>query len=80
MLDRPPSFGYNYIMKNYRKHPGDLIKVRVRATSEVYYTYTKADTKEIDGITFIPVIKNPPPHRTVEQVYWMRKDNMERVK
>ena len=75
MVDRPPSFGYNYIMRNNLKH--QIRKVRVRATSEVYYTDTAWETKEIDGIKFIPVIKNVGIRETPKL---MRKDTLEFLK
>ena len=75
MLDRPPSFGYNYIMRNNLKH--QIRKVRVRATSEVYYTDTAWETKDIDGIKFIPVIKNIGVRETPKL---MRKDTLEFLK
>ena len=75
MLDRPPSFGYNYIMRNNLKH--QIRKVRVRATSEVYYTDTAWETKEIDGIKFIPVVKNITIRETPKL---MRKDTLEFLK
>ena len=62
-------------MKNYSKH--QIRKVRVRATSEVYYTDTAWETKEIDGIKFIPVVKNITIRETPKL---MRKDTLEFLK
>ena len=75
MLDRPPSFGYNYIMKSNNKH--QIRKVRVRATSEIYYTDMAWESKEIDGIKFIPVIKSVGVRETPKL---MRKDTLEYLK
>ena len=56
-----------------------LKKVRSKTNSDIYYTYSNWATNEIDGITFIPVVKSPS--RTENQViHYMRKDNMEFVK
>ena len=70
-----PQFSYNYIMRNNLKH--QIRKVRVRATSEVYYTDTAWEAKEIDGIKFIPVIKNIGIRETPKL---MRKDTLEFLK
>ena len=70
-----PHFSYNYIMRNNLKH--QIRKVRVRATSEVYYTDTAWEAKEIDGIKFIPVIKNVGIRETPKL---MRKDTLEFLK
>jgi hypothetical protein len=43
---------------------------------EVYFTYF-GETKDIDGVTFIPVFKNVGIRDTVR---WMKKDSMELVK
>jgi hypothetical protein len=56
-----------------------LKKVRSKTNSDIYYTYSNWATNEIDGITFIPVVKSS--NRTENQViHYMRKDNMEFVK
>lgn len=66
-------------MKNFRKDPGQLKKVRPKATSEVYYTYSQWDTKDIDGVTFLAVVKEKPSNK-LQQIHYMRKDNMEFIK
>lgn len=66
-------------MKNNRKKPGELRTVRNRLNvSEVYYTYTHWELKEIDGIQFIPVVKFLDPKRT-QTLHYVKKDNMEYV-
>jgi hypothetical protein len=62
-------------MKQVKKH--QIRRVRVRATSEIYYTDSAWETKEIDGIQFIHVIKNIGI-REIPKL--MRKDIMEFLK
>jgi hypothetical protein len=58
-----------------------LQKVRSRLNqTEVYYTYSHWDLKEIDGVKFIPVVKTVPSNEKTQQIHYMRKDNMEYVK
>jgi hypothetical protein len=61
-----------------------LKKVRARNGTDIFYTYSHWETKEIDGITFIPVVKSPDPIHLIKndpkQIRWMKKDNMEYVK
>lgn len=61
-------------MKN-QKHI--LKKMRVIATQDVYYTYSDWETKEIDGVAFIYVIKNLGI-REIPKL--MRKESLEHVK
>jgi len=56
-----------------------LKKVRSKTNSDVYYTYSNWATKEIDGITFIPVVKSMPSGET-QIIHYMRKDNLEYIK
>jgi hypothetical protein len=59
------------------KNLPSIRKVRNRLhQDEIYYTQSDWQTKEIDGVTFIPVLKQP----TQNQIFWMKKDNMEYVK
>jgi hypothetical protein len=56
-----------------------LKKVRSKTNQDIYYTYSNWATNEIDGITFIPVVKSSS--QTENQViHYMRKDNLEYVK
>lgn len=53
------------------------IKMRNRYTlTDVYYTYAHWPSKEIDGVTFLPVVKN----LTEKTTYFLRKDSLEKVK
>ena len=56
-----------------------LKKVRSKTNSDIYYTYSNWATNEIDGITFIPVVKSPNKDEN-QVIHYMRKDNMEVVK
>ena len=80
---------YGYIMKNNTR-PGYnatttgnkaiIKKVRSKTNSDIYYTYSNWSTNEIDGITFIPVVKDIPDPKKNQVVHYMRKDNMEFIK
>ena len=56
-----------------------LKKVRSKTNSDVYYTYSNWETKEIEGVTFIPVVKQMPSDKT-QVTFYTRKDNLEVVK
>lgn len=47
--------------------------------NEVYYTYSHWPSKEIDGVEFIPVVKQQPSHST-QTIHYMRKDSLEKIK
>ena len=57
-----------------------LQKVRSKTNSDIYYTYRHWETNEVDGITFIPVVKQPPDPKKNQVIHYMRKDNLEYVK
>ena len=48
--------------------------------TEVYYTFSHWDSKQIDGVDFIPVNKFPPTQELTQQLHYMRKDSLEKVK
>jgi hypothetical protein len=56
-----------------------LKKVRSKTNSDIYYTYSNWASNEIDGITFIPVVKDVPDGKN-QVIHYMRKDNVECVK
>ena len=56
-----------------------LKKVRSKTNSNIYYTYSNWETREIEGVTFIPVVKQMPSDKT-QVTFYMRKDNLEVVK
>ena len=57
-----------------------LKKVRSKTNQDIYYTYSNWATNEIEGITFIPVVKEAPNPNKNQVVFYMRKDNVEYVK
>ena len=57
-----------------------LKKVRSKTNQDTYYTYSNWATNEIEGITFIPVVKEMPDPKKNQVVFYMRKDNVEYVK
>jgi len=57
-----------------------LKKVRARNGTDIFYTYSNWATNEIDGVTFLPVVKEIPDPKKNQVVHYMRKDNMEYVK
>jgi hypothetical protein len=65
-------------MKNVKK--SQIRKVRNKLHhDEIYYTYSDWETKEIEGVQFIPVVKFSDPKK-LQQTFYMKKDNMEFVK
>jgi hypothetical protein len=64
-------------MKNTKN---DVKKVRYRNGTDVFYTYSHWPTKEIDGVVYLSVVKNPPRHSETQTVQYVRKDAMEYVK
>jgi hypothetical protein len=65
-------------MKTAKIKP-QLKKVRSLTNSDTYYTYSNWEAKEIEGVTFIPVVKDLPSER-LQQTFWLRKENVEYVK
>lgn len=57
-----------------------LKKVRSKTNQDIYYTYSNWATNEIEGITFIPVVKEAPNPAKNQVIFYMRKDNVEYVK
>ena len=60
-----------------KKNVPVMRKVRVIANGDVYYTLSDWETKEVDGVTFIYVIKQIGIRETPKL---MRKDSVEYVK
>jgi hypothetical protein len=57
-----------------------LQKVRSKLNAEHFFTHPNWDVKIVDGVVFIPVLKQKPDGSIEQKVMWMRKDNMEYVK
>ena len=55
-------------------------KVRSRLNTDTYYTMSDWDSKDIDGVQFVPVVKQIPERNKKQPVFYMRKDNLETVK
>ena len=75
----PFFFTYNGVIMKHKKEPV-LQKVRVKNGGDIYYTYSHWDTKEIDGVVFIPVNKFHPSQVKTQQIHYMRKDSLEKVR
>ena len=67
-----------YTMKTVKIKPL-LKKVRSKTNSDTYYTFSNWETREIEGVTFIPVVKDLPSEK-LQHTFWLRKDNVEYVK
>lgn len=55
-------------------------KVRSRLNLDSYYTMSDWDLKEIDGVQFVPVVRQLPEKNKKQPVFYMRKDNLETIK
>ena len=53
-------------------------KLRAKNGTDIFWTISSWNTKEIDGVTFIAVSKEHP--LASNDIHWMKKDNMEYVK
>lgn len=62
-----------------KKSNSILKRVRSKTNSDIYYTYSNWETKEIEGVTFIPVVKEVS-NKNLQNTFWLRKDNVEYVK
>ena len=57
------------------------IKVKNKfSPTEVYYSFSSWPVKEIDGVVFLPVVKQPPSHTSTQTIHYMRKDSLEKTK
>jgi hypothetical protein len=54
-------------------------KLRNKVTKDEYFTYESWDSKEIDNVVFVPVVKKLDPSLT-QVVLWMKKESLETVK
>ena len=64
-------------MKNQPLNP---VKVRVKSSQEIFYTFKHWGTEEIDGVEFIHVAKFLPRNDLTQQLYKMRRDSLEYIK
>lgn len=65
---------------NIMKNKSIIKKVRSRLNTDTYYTMSDWDLKDIDGVQFVPVVKQVPERNKKQPVFYMRKDNLETVK
>jgi hypothetical protein len=57
------------------------IKLRNKfSLTETYYTFPHWDSRQIDGVEFIPVCKFYPSQEKSQQLHYMRKDSLEKVR
>ena len=56
-----------------------LQKVRSKTNQEIYYTYANWETKDIDGVIFLPVVRGEPSTK-LQQTFYLRKDNLDYIK
>jgi hypothetical protein len=57
------------------------IKLRNKISqTEMYYTYSHWPSKDIDGVEFLPVVKQVPSQTNTQTIHYMRKDSLEKVK
>ena len=57
------------------------IKMRNKISqTEVYYTYSHWPSKDIEGVEFLSVVKQPPSQSNTQTVHYMRKDSLEKIK
>jgi hypothetical protein len=67
-------------MKNFRKSqkPGTWKKVRSKTNTDIYFTYTSWDNHEVDGVLFIPAVREMSADK-LQQIKYLRKDSIEYV-
>jgi hypothetical protein len=63
-----------------KKNQSIVKQVRSRLNTDTYYTMSDWDSKDIDGVQFVPVVKQYPEKHKKQPVFYMRKDNLETVK
>ena len=56
-----------------------LKKVRSRLNTDTFYTMSDWELKSIDGVEFVPVVKQIPEKNKKQPVFYMRQDNLETI-
>lgn len=69
---------YNILIMKNQKYI--VTQVRSRLNTDTFYTMSDWDPKSIDGVIFVPVVKQYPEKNKKQPVFYMRKDNLETVK
>ena len=55
------------------------MRSRLRPT-EFYWTFTEWSSYFVDGVEFFPFTRFEPSHEKTQQLYYVRKDSLEKVK
>lgn len=56
------------------------VKMRNKISlQEFYYTYPHWPMREIDGVSFLPVVKELPTDEKKPTIHYVRKDSLEKV-
>ena len=66
--------------RNKELQHSNPVKVRVKSSQEVFYTFKHWGVEDIDGVEFIHVCKFPPKQELTQQLYKMRRDSLEYIK
>jgi hypothetical protein len=66
--------------RNKELQHSNPVKVRVKSSQEIFYTFKHWGTEDIDGVDFISVCKFEPKQDVTQQLYKMRKDSLEYIK
>ena len=56
------------------------IRVQVKSTKDIYYTFKHWESKQIDGVEFIGVNKFEPSQNRTQTIHYLRKDTLEYLK
>lgn len=57
----------------------DLVQYRSMATKETVWSYTHWAPRVVDGVEFLAVVLHKPSQDRTQQIYYMRKDFLEKV-
>ena len=81
-LDRSLFLCYDsFTMKKAMSSLNKPIKMRSRLRpTEFYWTFTEWSSDFVDGVEFLPVTRFEPSHDRTQQLYYVRKDSLEKVK
>jgi hypothetical protein len=59
----------------------NFVKMRsIIRKDEIYYTFPQWEPKEVDGVVFLAVCMFEPTQDRTQQIHYIRKDSLERVK
>jgi hypothetical protein len=63
---------------NTKNHKPVKMRNKISLT-EIYYTYPHWPFREIDGVVFLPVVKEMPSQQKTQTIHYIRKDSLEKV-